>query len=104
MSPRVPDPGTAARMHATAAALAAAGMDARVHSTRGALDITASLGQPGSKSIEVIVDDDGYAEIRYWNAPGATPAQICAVITAALAAISGAQPGELARVAASPGR
>ena len=43
MSPRVPDPRTAARMRATAAALASTWLDAKVHSTRGVLDITAAL-------------------------------------------------------------
>lgn len=43
MSPRVPHPGTAARMRATAAPLATTGLDATVHSTRGVLDIAAAL-------------------------------------------------------------
>jgi hypothetical protein len=89
MSPRVR--ATVAWMHATAGALSAAGMDARVHSTRGVLDITASVSRAGGQSIEVVVDDDGYAEIRYWNNPGATPVQAAAVIAAALAAIDAAQ-------------
>ena len=84
MSPRVPDPGTAARIRATAAALATTGLDATVHSTRGVLDITASLHQPGGRPVEVIVDEDGYAQISYWNAPGATPAQMAEVITGVL--------------------
>jgi hypothetical protein len=104
MSRRVPDPGTAARMHATVATLAAAGLDAKVHSTRGVLDITANLHQPGGRSTEVIVDEDVYAQISYWNAPGATPTQVAEVITAALAAITTATLGEAARVAGSPGR
>jgi hypothetical protein len=104
MSPRVPDPGTAALMRATVAALAAAGLDATVHSTRGVLDITASLHQPGGRPVEVIVDEDGYAQISYWNAPGAAPAQMVEVITAALAAITAATLGEPARVAEGAGR
>ena len=104
MSRRVADPGTAARMHATAAALAAAGLDATVHSTRGVLDITASLHQSGGRSVEVVVDEDGYAQISYWNAPGATPAQMAEVITAALGAITAATAGGAARVAESAGR
>jgi hypothetical protein len=91
-------------MRATAAALAAAGLDAKVHSTRGVLDIAASLHQSAGRSVEVILDEDGYAQISYWNAPGATPAQVTEVITAALAAITAATPGEAARVAGSPGR
>jgi len=39
----------------------------------------------------VIVDEDGYVEIRYWNHPGATSDQVTAVITRALAAIADAQ-------------
>ena len=104
MSSRVADPGTTARMRATAAVLAAAGLDAKVHSTRGVLDITASLHQASGRSAEVIVDEDGYAEIRYWNAAGATPAQVVAVITAALAAVTTATAGEPARMAESAGR
>jgi hypothetical protein len=104
MSPRVPDPKTAARMHAITDDLGVAGLDAQVHATRGVLDITASLHQPGGLSTEVIVDEDGYVQISYWNAPGATAAQVVAVITAALAAITSATAGEAARVAGSPGR
>jgi hypothetical protein len=91
-------------MRATAAALAAAGLDAKVHSTRGVLDITASLHQPGGRSVEVIVDEDGYVQICYWNAHGATAAQVVEVITAVLAAITAATPGEPARVAGGAGR
>jgi Pyridoxamine 5'-phosphate oxidase len=77
MSRRVPDPHTAARMHATTAALAGAGLDARVHSTRGVLDITASLHQPGGRSTEVIVDEDGYVQMRV--EPVIVPAERVAV-------------------------
>jgi hypothetical protein len=65
MSPRVPDPGTAARMHAIAAALTGAGLAAQVNQTQGVLDITASLSQPGGKPIEVIVDQDTYVQVSY---------------------------------------
>jgi hypothetical protein len=104
MSPRVPDPDTAARMRATVAALAAAGLDATVHSTRGVLDITASLHWPGGRPVEVIVDEDGYVQISYWNTPGVTTAQVVAVITAVLAAITTVTPGEPARLAGGAGR
>jgi hypothetical protein len=84
----VPDPDTAARMHAVAGTLAAAGLTARVHSTRGVLDVTARLDQPGRKQIEVICDDDLYVEVRYWNPPDATAAQVTATISGVLAAIT----------------
>ena len=103
MSPRVPDPRTAARMSEIAGVLAGAGLDAQVHDTRGVLDVTARLGQPGGKPVEVIVDDDGYTQVSYWNPPGAAPAQITAIITAVIAVIT--EPaGQPARTAGSCGR
>ncbi len=88
MSPGVPDPDIAARMRATAAALTGAGLAAQVNQTQGVLDITASLGQPGGKPIEVIVDEDKYVQVSYWNPPAATPARVAATIAAVLAAIT----------------
>ena len=102
MSPRVPGPDTEARMQATAAALAGAGLDTQVNQTQGVFDITAGVGQPGGKSIDVIVDEDGYVQVSYWNAPGATPAQMVAVITAVVAAVTAAQTGQPAREPGSP--
>jgi len=78
-----------ARMRAIAAGLHAFGLDARVHETRGVLDITAAACRPGSKDIEVICDEDGYVTVSYRNDPGATPAQVTAVISLILAAITG---------------
>ncbi len=83
--------GTAARMQEIAAGLHAAGLDAHVHQTAGVLDVTAELGWPGGKATEVIIDEDHYVEIRYWNRPGATSGQVTGVIVRALAAISAAQ-------------
>jgi hypothetical protein len=91
MSTPAPDPDTAARMHAVAAALTTAGLTAHVHLTRGVLDVTATWERTGGKAAEVIVDDDGYTELRYWNHPWATPAQVAAVIVRALAAITASQ-------------
>lgn len=87
-SPDDPD-STAGRMAAIAAGLQAAGLDARVHETSGVLDITATLHTAGSKDIALIVDEDGYIELRWWSAPGAAPAQTTATIRRALAAITG---------------
>jgi hypothetical protein len=82
---------TARWMRAIATGLTAAGLTADVNVTRGVLDITATLQRPGGKPAEVVVDEDGYIELRYWNRPGATPEQISAVIVRALAAINAAQ-------------
>jgi hypothetical protein len=102
MSARDPDPDTEAAMRATAAALAGAGLAAQVNQTQGAFDITASVGQPGGKSIDVTVDEDGYVQVSYWNVAGAAPAQVAAVIAAVVAAITAAQPGQPAGAAGGP--
>lgn len=68
--------------------LSAEGLRVRVTSTCGVLDLTAELERPGSKPAEVIVDEDGYVEARYWNPADASPAQIAAVISRVLAAIT----------------
>ena len=78
-----------ARMRAIAAGLQAFGLDARLHETRGVLDITATACRPGTKDIEVICDEDGYVTVSYWNDPGAAPAQVTGVISRVLAAITG---------------
>jgi len=91
MSAPAPDPDTAARMHAVVTALTAAGLTAQVHVTRGLLDVTATWERADGKAAEVIVDDDGYVEVRYWNHPWATPAQVATVIVRALAAITATQ-------------
>jgi hypothetical protein len=86
----VADAATRQRMQAIAAGLGAAGLTARMHETAGVLDITATLGRPGGHATEVIVDEDHYVEIRYWNPPGAAPGDVTAVITDALSAIAAA--------------
>jgi hypothetical protein len=80
---------TVLRMHAIAAGLQAGGLDARVHDTRGVLDIRAALCNGGGKGTDVTIDEDGYVTVSYWNDPGATPAQVIDVISRALGAITG---------------
>jgi hypothetical protein len=82
-------PATEQRMQVIAAELADAGWHAQVNQTAGCLDITASVSVDGGKPVEVIVDEDLYAEIRWWYDPGAAPAMVADVITRALIAITG---------------
>jgi hypothetical protein len=80
---------TMLRMHAIAAGLEQAGLDARVHDTQGVLDIRATLYDGGGKGTDVTVDEDGYVTVSYWNDPGATPVHIIDVVNRVLAAITG---------------
>jgi hypothetical protein len=94
------------RMRAIADGLAAAGMDTRLHETHGCIDITATDHRrdietvaddddgPGitatdhRRDIEAIVDEDGHVELRYWRPPRTAPAEVCATIARAIAAIA----------------
>ncbi|MDR0343787.1 MAG: hypothetical protein LBI49_11920 [Nocardiopsaceae bacterium] len=88
----VTGPAAAEWLRDVAAELTAAGIPAEVHDTRSVPDLTASApALDGGKPAEVVADPDGYAEIRYWNPPAATPAQASEVIIRALAAINAAR-------------
>lgn len=61
-----------------------------MHETSAGLDLIATSHHPGRREVEVIVDEDGYAELRWWAAPGATPADVAAVITRVIASVTAA--------------
>jgi hypothetical protein len=84
------DPG--AWIRGITAGLSAAGLATDLHETTAGLDVTAVVQQPGRRETEVIVDEDGYIELRWWTSPGATPAEVTSTITRALAAITTAPP------------
>jgi hypothetical protein len=80
---------TMLRMHAIAAGLQQAGLDARVYDTQGVLDIRATRYNAGGKSTDLTLDDDGYVTVSYWNDPDATAVQIIEGISRVLSAIPG---------------
>src|SRR5215471_7805505 len=59
-----------------AAGLAAVGLITRLHRTRAraGTDLTATLHLPSYRDIEVIADEDGFTELRYWCSLNTTPA------------------------------
>ncbi|HEY1621719.1 MAG TPA: hypothetical protein VGG25_29130 [Streptosporangiaceae bacterium] len=71
-----------------AACLAAAGFPGRVTETAGGASLAVTVSWPGRRETEVIVDADGYCELRWWLPPGIPSGQatdaITSVITAAL--------------------
>jgi hypothetical protein len=81
----------AERIHAIAAALAATGV---VTGTNGnnltGLDVTATAFPPGRAKTEIMLDEDGYAEIRWYTNPAAPAAEVTAALTRVLAAITAA--------------
>jgi hypothetical protein len=76
------------RLPAIADELVAAGLSVQLHRTRAGLDLTATLHHPGRREMEILVDEDGYTELRYWADQSATPAQAADIIVRALCAIS----------------
>jgi hypothetical protein len=76
-------------MRAIADELSLAGLATRLHESRASVDVTATLTGSGRREAEVIVDEDAYVEMRFWHDPQATPAQVAALITSALAAVTG---------------
>ena len=39
--------------------------------------------------ITIIIDDDGYIELRFWAGPGTTPSQFTTTLTRAISVIAG---------------
>lgn len=75
-------------IHAVADKLADAGLATAVRESRAGLDLTATVRDPGQHEAEVVLDEDGYAEIRWWTDPAGTPGQLTAIIAAALALVT----------------
>jgi hypothetical protein len=77
----------AMRLREIAAGLSGIGLATHLHRTRAGTDLTATLRRIGHRDIQVIVDEDGYTELRYWASLSTTPAAAVAAIGEALAAI-----------------
>jgi hypothetical protein len=80
--------GIVSRMRAVADELTAAGLAVSLSQSRAVVEVSASLHLEGRREIEATVDEDGYTELRFWQKPNATPAQIGATISRALDAVT----------------
>ena len=69
--------------------LTAEGLTAALNVTRETPDITARLPQPAGRDITIIIDDDGYIELRFWASRGTTPSQVTSTLTRAISVITG---------------
>lgn len=77
-------------MRAIADGLAARGLVTRLHESRAGLDVTALTRPAGGRATELVIDEDGYTELHYWNQAGAGAEQI---VTVALRALDAVTPG-----------
>jgi len=81
----------AAWIQAIAAGLAATGVDTGTNGDNlTGLDVTVTVRPPGLAKTEIMLDEDGYAEIRWYTNPAAPPAEVTAALTRVLAAVAAA--------------
>jgi len=80
-------------MRAIAAGLTERGLTAHLTDHRVGLDLTATLSPAHLRGAEFWIDEDGYAELRFWYPPGTPPAQITATALRALNAVTSPPPG-----------
>lgn len=88
----VPDPGTwaddpAGWLEAVARELDAAGIAARASHASAGADLTVTVRPAGRREAEVILDEDGYAELRFWTSLDDGPETTAALIRRALAVV-----------------
>lgn len=82
---------TAQRIRAIAAGLTAAGITTATHGNNiTGLDVTATTQPPGHATTEIMLDEDGYAEIRWYTNPAAPAPDVTTALTRILAAITAA--------------
>jgi len=81
----------AVRLQEIAAELATLGLVTRLHRTRAGTDLTATLHPHGCREIQVIVDEDGYTELRYWASLVSAPAAAVATIANVLELLTASQ-------------
>jgi hypothetical protein len=79
------------RVRAIAVGLNAAGITAGTNGDHlTGLDVTATAIPPGRACTQIMLDEDGYAEIRWYTNPDAPPEQITASIARILDAVTAA--------------
>jgi len=86
-----PRSASALRLQQIAAGLTAIGLITRLHRTRAGTDLTATLHPPGHRDIQVIADEDGYTELRYWASLRTPPTAAVATIAGVLDALIASQ-------------
>lgn len=79
------------RLKAIAAVLAASGMGTGISSGPSGGELVAWLPLAGRHTAEIVLDGQGYLEIRQWRTPCAEPDRLAAAILTALATLAGGQ-------------
>jgi hypothetical protein len=86
-SAKAPVGGSAAWIRAIAAGLSITGLATALRESSAGLDVTAIARRPGHRDISAILDEDGYAELRWWIDPAAPSAEVTVGLARALAAV-----------------
>jgi hypothetical protein len=74
-------------LQAIAAGLSAADLSIQLEHSNAGLYLTAALRSPARREVDIVIDEDGYTELRYWTDPAAIPAQVANTIVRALAVV-----------------
>jgi hypothetical protein len=74
-------------VRAVADELTAAGLTARVDDPGIVHAVAVTASMPSRGEADVIIDEDGCAELRWWPGPGTAPAEVASTIVRALAAV-----------------
>jgi hypothetical protein len=90
--PGEPRSAQAVRLHEIAARLTEIGWITRLHQTRAGTDLTAVLHSPGQRDVQVIADEDGYTELRYWVSLSSSPVAAVAAIVGLIDVLMASQP------------
>lgn len=76
------------------------GLTTHLTDARAGLDLSAVLSPSGERDAEILVDETGYVEVRYWSPEGSTAEQVAAVALRALHAMTGATAADFTQRAA----
>jgi len=104
--PRTATENPEAWLRAIAGGLSTAGLPARLDDPQATRAVTVTVRLPGSREADLILDEDGYADLRWWPGPDTTPAEVTGVITRLVAIIAaparGAEPATAQPATAQP--
>jgi hypothetical protein len=90
-------------VRAIADGLSAAGFGARLDDPQATGAVTITVCPPGRKEADIILDDDGYAELRWWPGPDATPTDVTDLIARLLTIIAAPPVAQRTRRPPPPG-
>jgi hypothetical protein len=91
-SPNADSTDGTAWLRAISAALAAVGLSVDESEPKDRLAVTATFRRPGRKETDVIIGEDGHAELHWWLTLGTAPELVTTAIVRAISAVTAVPP------------